>query len=165
MHWLFGVVIGAVVLVLLILTVVNFRRYSWLIVLVFVLFFGALGTFFLRDSGDGERRHVFDVNDIVLTNAELSPSHGSYYRFSVSVQNLSPDKPLAAIEVLIELLDCSDEGAERECTVSESSQQRINLRLLAADSKRIEAYIPFANIAVERADNQWRYKLIRGIGR
>ena len=165
MYWLIGVVIGVVVLVLLVLTVVNFKRYAWLIILIFALLIAAISAFYFYESDIAERHKAFDASDIVLSKAQLSPSHGSYYRFSVTVDNLSAVQQLAAIEVLIDLLDCTGEGPDRQCEVSESSQKQINLRLLAADSKRVESYIPFSSIAIERADDQWRYTLIRGIGR
>ncbi len=165
MYWLFGVIIGAVVLLLLVLIFANFRRYRWLIILVVALLLATLSILYLRDSDDASARDGFSLENIVLGKAELSPSHGSYYRFSVSVENLSINQQLAAMEVLIELLDCIGSGSDRQCEVSESNEKRINLRLLATDAKRVESYIAFSNIAVERADDQWRYTLIRGIGR
>ncbi len=165
MYWLFGVIIGAVVLLLLVLIFANFRRYTWLIILVVALLLVILGILYLRDSDDASARNDFSSADIILAKADLSPSHGSYYRFAVSVENLSINQQLAAIEVLIELLDCIGEGSDRQCEVRESNEKRINLRLLASDSKRVESYIVFSDIAVERTDDQWRYTLIRGIGR
>lgn len=164
MYWLFGVVVGAVVVLLLVLTVAKFRRYAWLVIVVVALLVALISVLYLRDSDDSSERNAFNIDDIVLSNAELSPSHGSYYRFSVSVENLSANQQLAAIEVMVQLLDCAGEGADRQCDVSEQSEKRINLRLLASSSKRIEAYVPFSSIAIERADDQWQYSLIRGIG-
>ncbi|MBL4850717.1 MAG: hypothetical protein JKY90_00315 [Gammaproteobacteria bacterium] len=165
MYWLFGVIIGAVVLLLLVLIFANFRRYTWLIILVVALLLATLSILYLRDSDDASARDYFSLENIVLGKAELSPSHGSYYRFSVSVENLAINQQLAAMEVLIELLDCIGSGPNRQCEVSESNEKRINLRLLATNAKRVESYIAFSNIAIERADDQWRYTLIRGIGR
>lgn len=163
MYWLFGVVIGVAVLLLLVLTVVNFKRYAWLIGAIFVLLVVLIGTLYLRDTSDSADRDAFDEADLVLSNAQLSPSHGSYYQFAVSVENLSTNQQLAAIDVLVELLECTDEAVP--CEVTETSEERINLRLLAGKSKRVEAYVVFSNIAVERADNQWKYTLVRAIGR
>lgn len=163
MYWLFGVVIGAAVLLLLVLTLVNFKRYAWLIVTIFVLLVALISTLYLRDTSDSTTRDAFDQNDLVLTNAQLTPSHGSYYQFALSVENLSTNQQLAALDVLVELLDCGDDVAP--CEVTESSEERINLRLLAGKSKRIEAYVVFSNIAVERADTEWRYSIIRAISR
>jgi len=165
MYWLFGVVIGAVVLVLLVLTVINFKRYAWLVILVFVLLIAAISIFYLYESDIAASKDAFSASDIVLSEAQLTPSHGSYYQFSATIKNLSTVKQLAAIEVLIDLLECTGDGSDRHCEVSESSQKQIKLRLLASDAKRVESYIAFSNIAIERADDQWRYTLIRGIGR
>ena len=165
MYWLFGVVIGVVVLVLLALTVINFKRHAWPIIVTFALLVIVLIVLYLRNYDDDIRFNVFNPDEIVLTKPQLQPSHGSYYRFAVTVDNLSERLQLAAIEVRIELLDCLGEGDERHCETSEMSEQRINVRLFAGGSKRVEAYVPFSAMAIERADEQWRYTLIRGIGR
>jgi hypothetical protein len=163
MYWLFGVVIGAAVLLLLVLTAVNFKRYAWLIAAIFVLLVVLISALYLRDTSDSVDRDAFNEADLVLSNAQLSPSHGSYYQFALSVENLSMNKQLAAIDVLVELLECTDDASP--CEVTEASEERINLRLLAGKSKRVEAYVVFSNIAIERADNEWKYTLIRALGR
>jgi len=165
MYWLFGVITGAVVLLLVVLTVINFRRYTWLIAVIFALLVALISVLYLRDSDESAARDAFSLDDVALSKAELRPSHGSYYQFAVSVENLSINHQLAAIEVLVELLDCVGKVADKQCEVVEASEKRINLRLLAGNSKRIEAYVPFSNIAVERTADQWRYTLIRGVGR
>ncbi len=163
MYWLFGLVIGVVVLVLLVLTVINFKRYAWLIILLVLVLIGALSLLYWSDQSDGARTPEFSDNDLSLTNASLVPSHGSFYRFAVEVDNLSSSRQLAAIEVLIELLDCKDLATSGSCEVTESQQKLIKMRLLAASNKRVEAYVSFKDIAVERSPEQWRYELVRGI--
>lgn len=165
MYWLFGVVIGVVVLVLLVLTIINFKRYAWQIILLVVVLVAALGFFYWHNSDEVNRTEDFALDKIKLSQAELTPSHGSYYQFAVDVDNLSDNEQLAAIEVLIELLDCADGATGDDCVVTESSAKHIKLRLLATDSKRVEAYIPFSEMAVERDAQQWRYNLVRGISR
>lgn len=164
MHWLSGIVIGIVVIALLVITMLNFRRYSWVILASFLVLLAIVVSLYVYDTRDKVGRASLDPGDIVLSDATLQPSHGSYYRFSAQVSNRS-QRHLAAIDVVIELLDCEDGDQTTACTLSESAEKRIKVRLDKGGGKQVSAYVPFSALAVIRAENEWRYRVVRGIGR
>ncbi len=152
-----GLIAGLIVCLLLLFSIVKYRKYAlYLLLVTVIIVFIEQSLMYYEQQRERYTDAKRETQHIQLINEKLTVSHGNYYAFSAVLSNLSSQFKLREIILQIDFLNCQ----HHPCQVIESQRVTIRAYLDRGMSKKIKANVARSTLAQPLQQEEWQYTIV-----